>query len=64
MMNNGLRICLGVWRLSIMFSAYTDKNISHLVYTIPPAAALTLAYFPLWTSIDVYKILFLVTVRA
>jgi len=38
------------------------ESLRHLFYTIPPAGALTLAYWPLWTSIDVYKTLFLVAV--
>ena len=36
---------------------------SHLKYTIPPAVALTLCYRPLFTTLDFYKILFLITVR-
>ena len=35
---------------------------SHLKYTIPPAIALTALYRPLLTSLDVYKLLFLITV--
>lgn len=62
-MSNGLRICFGV---RLTFSAVIDcidKSNSHLFYTIPPAVALTAAYRPLGTSIDVYKVLFLVVVR-
>ncbi len=40
----------------------TYDHLRHLFYTIPPAGALTLVYSPLRTSIDVYKILFLVAV--
>ena len=35
---------------------------SHLIYTIPPAVALTLCYRPLFTALEFYKILFLITV--
>lgn len=35
---------------------------SHLLYTIPPALALTWCYRPLCTALDVYKILFLISV--
>lgn len=35
---------------------------SHLLYTIPPALALSLCYRPLGTALDVYKILFLISV--
>lgn len=34
----------------------------HVKYTIPPALVLTLLYRPLLTRLDVYKILFLITV--
>ena len=37
-------------------------NCSHLLYTIPPALALSLCYRPLGTALDVYKILFLISV--
>jgi 15-cis-phytoene synthase/lycopene beta-cyclase len=40
----------------------TDALYRHVKYTIPPAIALTLLYRPLLTRLDVYKILFLVTV--
>ena len=35
---------------------------SHLQYTIPPAVTLTFCYYPLSTSLGVYKILFLIAV--
>ena len=35
---------------------------SHLKYTIPPAVALTLCYRPLFTALEFYRILFLITV--
>lgn len=44
------------------FGTVTHDLLRHLFYTIPPAGALTLVYSPLRTSIDVYKILFLVAV--
>lgn len=34
----------------------------HAFYTIPPAIALSYLYRPLATKIDVYKVLFLITV--
>ncbi|KAH6671914.1 Squalene/phytoene synthase-domain-containing protein [Halenospora varia] len=39
-----------------------DYALVHLKYTIPPAIALTLLYRPLLKRIDIYKVLFLVTV--
>ncbi|OJD37351.1 phytoene dehydrogenase [Diplodia corticola] len=39
-----------------------DYALVHLKYTIPPAVALTFLYRPLLTRLDVYKILFLVTI--
>jgi 15-cis-phytoene synthase / lycopene beta-cyclase len=35
---------------------------SHLTYTIPPALLLTAVYFPLLTRLDLYKIVFLITI--
>jgi len=40
----------------------TDVLYRHVKYTIPPAIALTILYRPLLTRLDIYKILFLVTV--
>lgn len=39
-----------------------DYALVHLQYTIPPAVALTLCYYPLSTSLGVYKILFLIAI--
>ncbi|KAG9576841.1 Lycopene beta-cyclase, partial [Aureobasidium melanogenum] len=39
-----------------------DYALVHVKYTVPPAIALTLLYRPLLTRLDVYKILFLVTI--
>ena len=39
-----------------------NETRSHLQYTIPPAVALTFCYYPLSTSLGVYKILFLIAV--
>ncbi|RKF56077.1 Bifunctional lycopene cyclase/phytoene synthase [Erysiphe neolycopersici] len=39
-----------------------DYALVHIKYTLPPAIALTLLYRPLLQRIDVYKILFLVTI--
>ncbi|MCJ1259631.1 hypothetical protein MMC24_007470 [Lignoscripta atroalba] len=39
-----------------------DYATVHLHYTIPPAVALTLLYRPFLTSLDVYKILFLICI--
>ena len=39
-----------------------NEFCSHLQYTIPPAVALTLCYYPLFTGLAVYKILFLIAV--
>lgn len=39
-----------------------NETRSHLQYTIPPAVALTFCYYPLSTSLGVYKILFLIVV--
>ena len=47
----------------LLSTGKTDKTTSHLQYTIPPAVALTFCYHPLSTSLGVYKILFLITVR-
>lgn len=46
------------------YSSRTGLTLSsHLKYTIPPAVALTVCYKPLCTSLGIYKILFLITVR-
>lgn len=37
-------------------------NCRHLKYTIPPAIGLTLVYWPLFTRLDLFKILFLLVV--
>nr|POF14288.1 bifunctional lycopene cyclase/phytoene synthase [Quercus suber] len=37
-------------------------RILHLLYTIPPALALSLLYFPLSSKLDLYKVLFLVSI--
>lgn len=42
---------------------FSLEQNSHLRYTIPPAIALTYCYRPLCTTLDVYKILFLIVVR-
>ncbi|KAF2704043.1 Lycopene beta-cyclase [Pleomassaria siparia CBS 279.74] len=39
-----------------------EYALVHLKYTIPPALVLTLLYRPLFTKLDAYKILFLITV--
>ncbi|KAI4285626.1 MAG: hypothetical protein L6R38_000528 [Xanthoria sp. 2 TBL-2021] len=39
-----------------------DYALVHLYYNIPPAALLTACYYPFYTKIDVYKILFLVII--
>lgn len=39
-----------------------SQSSSHLLYTIPPAVVLSACYYPLCTSIDVYKVLFLIAV--
>jgi 15-cis-phytoene synthase / lycopene beta-cyclase len=41
---------------------YPDAIYRHLKYTIPPAIALTFVYRPLCTRLDVYKVLFLISV--
>ena len=35
----------------------------HLKYTIPPAAVLTWLYRPFFTKLDVYKVVYLISVR-
>lgn len=43
--------------------AFTNSHFhSHLKYTIPPAIVLTFLYRPLFTKLDIYKILFLITI--
>jgi hypothetical protein len=37
---------------------------SHLKYTVPPAALLTWLYRPFFTKLDVYKVVYLISVRA
>nr|POE74289.1 bifunctional lycopene cyclase/phytoene synthase [Quercus suber] len=37
-------------------------RIPHLIYTIPPALALSFLYFPLCTKLDLYKIFFLIAI--
>ncbi|KAF2724707.1 terpenoid synthase [Polychaeton citri CBS 116435] len=39
-----------------------EYALVHLVYTIPPAIALSLLYAPLCTKLDLYKIAFLITI--
>ncbi|EKG11672.1 Squalene/phytoene synthase [Macrophomina phaseolina MS6] len=39
-----------------------DYALVHIKYTIPPAVALTVLYRPLLTRLDLYKIVFLVTI--
>ncbi|QDS67721.1 terpene cyclase [Venturia effusa] len=39
-----------------------DYALVHVKYTIPPAIALSVLYRPLMTYLDVYKILFLITI--
>ena len=43
-------------------STYTTDMDSHLYHTIPPAVALSFLYRPFLTALDVYKILFLISV--
>ena len=61
---DGLRLCIGVRDKSSLLQACSNEIYSHLQYTIPPAIALTVFFYPLWTSIDAYKILFLVAVSS
>lgn len=39
-----------------------DYALVHLQYTIPPAVALTFCYYPLSTTLGVYKVLFLIAI--
>ena len=39
-----------------------EYALVHLKYTVPPAILLTLAYRPLFTKLDVYKLVFLVLI--
>lgn len=39
-----------------------DYALVHLTYTLPPAALLTLFYAPLCTKLDLYKLVFLITI--
>ncbi|SMR64690.1 unnamed protein product [Zymoseptoria tritici ST99CH_3D1] len=39
-----------------------DYALVHVTYTIPPAILLSLLYYPLSTRLDLYKILFLITI--
>ncbi|KAK4495095.1 hypothetical protein PRZ48_013422 [Zasmidium cellare] len=39
-----------------------EYALVHLTYTIPPAVLLSLVYFPLCTRLDLYKIVFLITI--
>ncbi|KAK5164215.1 uncharacterized protein LTR77_009909 [Saxophila tyrrhenica] len=39
-----------------------DYALVHLTYTIPPAALLSIVYAPLCTKLDLYRILFLITI--
>ncbi|KAL8988872.1 MAG: hypothetical protein Q9177_002121 [Variospora cf. flavescens] len=43
-------------------STWTDTPCSHLHYNLPPALLLTIAYYPLCTKIDIYKIIFLILI--
>lgn len=45
----------------LCFLTLSEKR--HLKYTIPPALLLTLLFRPLCSRLDIYKIVFLVTVR-
>ena len=59
---NGLRLCIGVSDSSSKPERQSNSQSSHLHYTIPPAIALTFFFYPLYTKIDVYKVLFLIAV--
>lgn len=59
---NGLRVCIGVGDKFLELQRLANTTSSHLQYTIPPAIALTFFFYPLWTKIDVYKVLFLIAV--
>lgn len=59
---NGLRLCIGVSNNFRGLKGNLTVLHSHLQYTIPPAIALTFLFYPLWTKIDVYKVLFLIAV--
>ena len=50
--------------LPLLTGKALNKTHSHLQYTIPPAVVLTFCYYPLSTSLGVYKILFLIAVGA
>ncbi|KAF1983866.1 Lycopene beta-cyclase [Aulographum hederae CBS 113979] len=39
-----------------------EYALVHVKYTIPPALTLTFFYRPLWTRLDVYKVLFLISI--
>jgi len=39
-----------------------DYALIHLTYTLPPTVLLTAIYFPLYTQLDLYKVVFLITI--
>ena len=45
-------------------SLFVDNNGRHIKYTIPPACALTLIYWPLFDRIAFFKVAFLITVSS
>lgn len=51
-------------QVSSTTSTWTDTLCSHLHYNLPPALLLTIAYYPLCTKIDIYKIIFLILVSS
>ena len=44
------------------FRLGSNIDLSHLKYNVPPAIALTWLYLPLFTKLNLYKILFLIIV--
>ena len=54
-----MRLCM----FHLLFSRGDEANVSsHVVYTIPVAVLLTVGLWPLCTRLDLYKIIFLITV--
>ena len=57
-----MRLCRDCSTIAVAGHWMLTKKARHLTYTIPPAILLSIAYAPLCTSLDLYKIVFLISI--